>query len=789
MRYLVSIKIAFRNILKNITQSAINIFGLGIGLGCIILITLLYLHENSFDRYIPDNQQVFRIIRGDDCRTAFPLGESVDTEIPAVETFFRYFQNQQFEIKNENNQVIKEELIACADPSIFDCLGIDFIDGKPAQLQNELAISETMAKRYFNSETAVGQILNTKLNNDFLQLTICGVYKDFPSNASITPNFIASTNLLGEFLKQQKKQYGQYGENYDSFINNWDRNIFHTYIKISSKANKNLVADQLQKYSEHFKEENEKQKSYALQPVTDIYLKSKDIGGDLFSRRGDANELKYYIAIALLILLIAMANYTFLYKAQMKSRMKEIGAQKSLGATNSSIFKQILIESNLISIISLAPAILVVVAGIPFINNILSRTLSMQVFSLWYTIPALIFITLFTGTFSGILAGFKISRTSSILLLNKKTSEIPKYSAWGNSFLSLHFTIFIILIVSALTLSKQIDFALNNFTAINPRNIIIGDLNTPELSQKFELIQNKIEKIPGVVKTAGSSFIPPFNGILPIRLKNDDEIITFDGMIMGKGMTELLGIGITEGEHFRDFQNGQVEIIVNESAALKYQLKAGDIFNGFKIRGVVKDFTAHTLHNPIQPMVIIQQHPEKMRLFAVKTTGNNNAAVKAKLTEILKEISPDAIPHVYSLIDEINGYYLTEQNQAKLIGAFSLIAILLSITGLLGMVMNMVSQRIKEIGIRKVNGAKVSEVLAMLNKDFVKWVAVAIIIGTPLAWYAMHKWLGNFAYKTQLSWWIFAFAGVLALVIALFTVSLQSWRAATRNPVEALRYE
>jgi len=475
----------------------------------------------------------------------------------------------------------------------------------------------------------------------------------------------------------------------------------------------------------------------------------------------------------------------------MEGRLKEFGVKKALGAYTSSIRKQMLFEANIISFLSLIPAIFVIVMGTPFINSTLGRNLDSQILSVWYTIPLLALIPLLTGSFSGFIVGIKISRISPVMLLNRRHSSLPKTKQWSNSFLSLHFAIFIILIVGVLVLKKQINYSLNNFTAINPENVMICELNTPELSQKFDVIDNHVKQLPGVISTAGSTFIPPYNWTLPIRLRNpeNNEEIVFDGLIMGKGMAELLNIELIEGDYFGEYNENQHKFIFNESAALMYNLKVGEIFNGFNIHGIVRDFTAHTMHSPIKPMVIIQQHPDKMSLFAIKTTGETDDEIIASVTKLFKEISPDKMVSIFTLQEQINQFYIREQNQAKLISAFSMLAIVLTIMGLFGMVLNTVSKKTKEIGIRKVNGAKISEILIMLNKDFIKWVALGYIIAGPVAWYSMNRWLENFAYKTTLSWWIFVLAGVLAFGIAVLTVSWQSWRAATRNPVEALRYE
>lgn len=784
-----NLKIAIRSILKNKTQSLISIIGLGIGLGSILLLTMLFIHENSFDRFIPNHEQLYRVLQGNDNRTSYPLAKAIKEEIPQVENYFRYYDASEFEIKNSHNEIVKEENFACSDASIFNCIGINFKQGGPAVSTDEVCLSEKMANKYFGSKDPTGQTLQVRLSDEFILLSISGVYKNLPSNSTLTPNYIAHIDLTEELMGNRKKQLGQYGYAYDGFKDNWNQYSLSTYLLLNAKANPAAVSESIQTFRDKAEDEKHQQMDFSLQPVADIYLHSGEITGNSSVRQGDASEMKYYIIIASLILLIAIINYIFLTKAKIDNRLKELGAKKALGASPALIRNQILLESNVMAVLSLVPALLVIIAGIPFINNTLNRTLDVTVLSQWQTWPMFIFIILLTGSLSGLLISFNIASASPVLLLSNKTSAHPKSSSLSHSFLSLHFAIFILLIVGVMVLKKQINFALTNFKSIDINNVIISELNSSELSAQFNVIENEIAKQPGVLKTAGSSFIPPFNWFLPVKLKYEEEIVPFDGLIMGKGMIGLLGIQLLEGEDFGEFSEDRREMIFNESAALKYKLKAGELFNGFYVKGIVKDFNSHSLHKLIQPMVILQQHPMKMGLFAIKTDGTNNAAITSKISQLFKTISPDKIVTVYSLTEQIGQFYKREEKQTKLVSAFSLLAIILSVMGLLGMTLNTVAKKTKEIGIRKVNGAKVSEVLILLNLSFLKWVIAAIIIATPIAYYAMNKWLEGFAYKTELSWWIFAVAGLLALGIALFTVSFQSWKAATRNPVEALRYE
>jgi putative ABC transport system permease protein len=783
-----NLTLAIRNIFKKKTQSIISILGLGIGVGCVFLLMLLYIHENSFNGSIPNKQLIYRVLQGNDCRTSFPLASTSKDEIPLIDNYFRYYQTADIELKNSSNEIVQDHQFAFADANIFDCLDIRFIQGKPAQTKSDICISQAIAKKYFDNTEALNQFLKIKLNNQFLSLRITGIFKNFPANSTFNANFIADIDLTQEVLSHNQKMFGHYGQENEEF-KDWNHFPFHSYLLLNPKANPEAIVHNIQNYKERTNHEQRKTMDFTLQAITDIYLKSTDINGDTFTPAGNSNQLIYFLAIAIFILLIAIVNYIFLTKAKITARLKELGTQKALGASSVSIKKQILLESNLISFISLVPAFFIIVVGIPFLNTTLDRSLSFELFSMWQVWSLLILIVLLTGCVAGLAIGIHVSKVSTVLLLLGKISQTPKIKSWNNSFLSLHFAIFIVLLVGVFTVKKQLHYAQTSSQNINPKNIIICELNSPELRNQFNVIQTEVGKIPGVMNSAGSSFIPPFNNFLPVNLQYEDERIQFDGLIMGMGMVELLELKILEGESFGNFRTDQTEMIFNESAALEFNLKAGEMFNGFYVKGIVKDFNAHSFRRMIQPMVILQQDPKKMNLFAIKTNGQNDEAITESVQKLFKEISPDKMVRVYSLSDQITEFYQTERQQAKLISAFSLLAIVLSIMGLLGMVLNSISIKTKEIGIRKVNGAKTYQIISMLNKEFAKWIAIAFLIACPIALFVMNKWLENFAYKTELSWWIFALAGIIAIGITLITVSFQSWRVATRNPVESLRYE
>ncbi len=783
------LKTSVRSITRNKVQSAISILGLGIGLGCIILLLALILHENSFDRYIPDHQNVHRIIFGNSGATQYPLAEEMKREFPEVTDFFRFYQTNNIQLRNQRNELVRDGNFAFSDPSIFRILGIEFTSGSAAVSLNEVAISQKTAFKYFGQCSPLGAVMPVKLNEVFTDMIVSGVYKDFPSNSTLFPDFIADIKLSEKMFSQFQRALGDFGnETRTSF--DWRYGEFLSVVVLDRNADIDALILKMEKYKELFVTDKTKDLKFNLQAVSDTYLKSGDIGNLPFLRSGNSNELMYYEAIALLILLISVINYILLTRAGTADRLRELGTRKAFGATNKLLRRQILLESNLVAILSLIPASFVIDYGMTFINDTLNKTLNYEVFYNPFTWLILISVVIFTGTGSGVLIGYNFSRIPALLLLSGKQSESARSNRWTYSFLIFHFSIYIILVASVISVSKQIRFSRSSLQGINPENILVSELNSPELKKSFTAITDEIQKIPGVIKVAGGSFIPPFGNFLPITLATvEGEKVRFDGLIMGNGMTELLGIELKEGQSFGEYQPGTPEILMNESGALKHNVKAGENFLVFKVRGILKDFNAHSLHSLIEPMVILQQNPQKMGLIAIKTDGTNDAVIKDRLRQLYNQIAPDEIFEVTYLSERVSSFYSRERNQAEIMGAFSFLATVLSMMGLFGIALISISKRTKEVGVRKVNGASISEVLYLLNVGFIRWVLISIVISVPASVYIMSQWLERFAYRTGLSWWIFASASLSAILIALITVSYQSMRAATRNPVEALRYE
>jgi putative ABC transport system permease protein len=784
-------RIAIRNILRNKVQSAISILGLGIGLGSMILLIALIVHEKSFEKYIPDYPNVYKVIFGSNGAAQYPLADAMKKDFPEVKDFFRINQANIIQVRNiKRNEYGRNQEFAFADSSIFKILGIKLIAGTPARSFTEVAISEKMARKYFGNTSALGEILRVKLNNEFIDLSVSGIYKDFPANSTLYPDFLATIKLSEKLFGIFSTRLGEYGSGISVNLN-WDLRAFVTYVVLDKNADAKALVSKMQKYRELISNESAKKLEYDLQPVSDIYLKSdKYLEGFYFFRAGNANELKYYWALSLLILLISVINYIFLTRAATSDRIRELGTRKVLGASPKNLRRQIILESNLITLLSLIPASFVIDSGISFINTTMNKTLSNEVFTNPVMWMMLIAVVIFTGTISGLLIGYKISRISPLVLLSGKTSEISRAGNWDYSYLVFHFSIYIILVASVISVSRQVIYSVTNYKGINVKNVLVSELNTPSLQSGFLSISNEMQTIPGVIKVTGSSFIPFYTDYMATNIANlQGEKIKIEFLVFGEGMTEMLNIDVIEGEHFGSFKPGRWEVLLNESAAKLFNVKPGDNYQGVNIIGIVRDFNSHSLYTPIEPLIIFQQNPSKMGLLAIKTDGTNDKEVIKRLSDLYSQISPDEIFDVKNLEEQMKTWYLHEKNQAKIIGAFSILATVLAIMGLFGIAFISIARRTKEIGLRKVNGASIAQVIFLLNKDFVKWVLVSLFIGIPVSYYLMSVWQNRFAYKAELSWWIFAIAGISAILIAVLTISSQSWRAATRNPVEALRYE
>jgi putative ABC transport system permease protein len=769
----------------------IQIIGLGIGLGGVILMLAYILHEYSFDKYHTNSSHIYRVVYDKNCTTPYPMGDRFKEEIPGVKNIFRIYNLWNAQIK-KNDDYLKEEHFILADSSIFSILDIPILAGNQKLLFNDrsdIVISEKAAEKYFGTFNPVGKLLEINMSGELVKCNITGVYKNFPSNSSLQPEFIGNIKLAFHAFRNSILLFGNIKEiNEQELPNSWDEFGMQTFVLTSDNSSISAIERKGTAICKsHLKEKKEKE--IHLQEFTKMYFYSEDLWNKNPLLTSNVKSIRLFEGIAILILLIACFNYILLTTTETQSQLKEIACRKVNGASTRQIAHKIYTYALLVAILSLLPAMLFVKLTIPFFNQLFEKNIDIGLFLNPLYVIATIGITIFTGFLGG----------SYTILHTRKLSPANLFRPIGvygfaklfssGGIIVFQFIVFILLVSSAIIMDKQVRYSETQNQGFNSDNVLVFKLSNLELRKKAAVIKSKLVANSHVLGVATSGFTPPGDGFFNMTLgKEGAEVIKEEGMFVGNGLIELLKIPVLDGTSFTENCVQSDGILINAMAANKYKVKVGDVLGSFKVRCILKDFHVHSFHRPINPLVILKMDDKDCFELAVRTDGYNVEVIR-EAKKIWEDILPTAFFEYQLLNDRISSFYAKERTQVKTITFFSLLAVFLAVIGLLGYVSIITLKRTKEIGIRKVNGARITEILAMLNKDFVKWVAIAFIIACPIAWFAMYKWLQNFAYKTELSWWVFTIAGLMALIVALITVSGQSWRAAIKNPVEALRYE
>jgi putative ABC transport system permease protein len=749
-------------------------------------------HEFSFDKYHNKSDKIYRVNVDGNCSTPYAMGEAFINEIPDFERIFRIYNVWNIRVKSGENY-FKENDFILADQEIFAALDIPVILGQKQNLllnPSSLIISDKVADKYFGKQNPLNNIITVNISGRLVDFTVTGVFKQFPSNSSFQAGWIGNIEEAFTIMANYSDLFGKVSDDgLNSLKQNWEKDEFQTFALAYDKIN---ITEVSQKCTAIFQNHriNEK-KEVHLQPFKHMYLYSNNLYNTGPLKTSQLNIIKIFSTIALLILLIACVNYILLSTANAKKQLKVVACYKVAGASSFQIQKEYLFHSVFISFLSLLPALLFVSEIIPFFNQLYDKNLSMNLFLQTPYLIILFGFILVIGLLAGSYISFYASRFNPLLLLSSVSGKDEKNIYRNGALVIVQFTIFIFLCSSTLIMEKQLLFFKNNNPGFDANNVLVFKLDNKEAQKHFSAIKLRIEKNLHVVKVAGSGFTPPTQSFLQLTIDNaDNEKLNEEGLFIGSDLISLLKIPIIEGKDYSS-EKSQIDsssLIINQTAAKKYKIRAGEYLGKFYIKAIVADFHAHSLHRFVKPLILLKLGDENVTELVIRTDGITKEVVD-DLNSLWKEISPTTFLEYELLSDRINNFYEKEEKQTRSVMFFAFMAIALASMGLFGYVSLLLIQRTKEIGIRKINGARVSEVMTMLNIDLIKWVAISFFIATPIAWYTMHKWLQTFAYKTEQSWWIFGLSGILALGIALLTVSWQSWRASTRNPIEALRYE
>jgi len=793
------LKTALRSLLRYKTYSTINIVGLAMGLACAILILLWVQDELSYDRFNKNASSIYRVLvqysdQTGNLNTApyvpSPLVKAAKAEIPEVIEAGRLERwGDKKELIKYKDKVFYEDGIASYDPEILRILSVPLVKGELKDLlndRNDVVITEATARKYFGNEDPIGKVLNW---NNWQLFTVKGVLKNIPRNSHIRFNVLTRYN-------NEERSWPQ-GFTWSSF----NRPI---YVQLKENAN---VEEVNRKLTALVKRNNERSNlpviKLFLQPLKDIHLTA-----GLMGEYADVRDKKYvyiYSIIAVFILCIACINFVNLSTARSAKRAKEVGLRKTIGANRSQIFKQHIAESFLLVCMSLAIALILVEILLPMFNRLSGKELTSAILDL-KSLFGVLAIILITTVLAGSYPALYLSRLSPISVLKGGTQAGAAGTVLRKGLVVTQFSLSIILILSTIIVARQLHFLKNKDLGFRKENLVYLPIKE-NVGRSYNLFKTRLLQNPNILSVADKDIFPT-GSIEGARVakQGEDSNHGVDVIVVGVGYDyfKTLNLSILEGRDFSpEHPTDSTEaLMVNEEAARQLGLNSpvGQKIHSLggrdrTIIGVVKDANFKSLHYKIEPQIfrmLTDLTPSEVNLYGVilvKINGQNQQDALAAIEKVWGEINPGFPLEINFLDQRYSQLYSSDQQIGTIVNYFTFLAIVISCLGLFGLVSFTAEQRTKEIGVRKVLGASDAGVVAMLTKDIAVWVLLANIIAWPIGWFAMNKWLEDFAYRIEISWWMFVLASVLALTIALLTVSWQALKAATANPVEALRYE
>ena len=788
-------KIAFRNLWKNKVFSFINIMGLTVGMTACFLIFLYVKFELSYDSFNSKADRIYRVVS--DIKTptevlhasgpAWAVAPNAKDEFPEIESFVRVTGEDNV-LMRKGDIKFQEEHAAWADSALFNVFDFKLLKGNPNTALKEpfsIVFSETAAKKYFGKTDPMGQTL--LITGDKLPAKVTGIMKDIPENSQIKAEvFLSMTTITQKFNQSLDSQWGNYGAS--------------AYILLKPGTNANSLEKKFPAFLERRNgEEMKKMQMYPtlfLEPLRDVYLYSTRDD----SKTGHITNVYIFSIIAIFILLIACFNFINLTTARSAERAKEVGIRKVVGAGKKQLAMQFIGESVVVCLIAFVLTFFLSWLLLPSFNHLAGKTISSGIFEHSNYVLLLFLSSIGIGLLAGIYPALVLSSFKPIVVLKGRFVTGTRGIILRKGLVIAQFTISIALIISTIVVYNQMNFMQNQDLGFSKDQMMVIDTNGDPAKKAFE---ESVKDLPNVKSVAMSGSVP--GGGNPgayseiENKKGDLQIANLDLYFVGFNFINQYKIKMVAGRGFsKDFGTDTTQAMVLNEAAVKLfgytspEQAIGKRFKQWgregKIIGVMKNFHFKSLQEEIKPLSM-RIEPDGSNLVSINVATTNLPKTIAAIESKWKTLIPDR-PFSYYFLDEFfNRQYRSEVQFGKLFLNFAILAIFISCLGLLGLASYSTIQRTKEIGIRKVMGASVSNIVNLLSIDFLKLVLISFIIAAPVAWYFMHQWLKDFAYRININWWIFLVAGVTAVLIALFTISFQAIRAAIANPVKSLRSE
>jgi putative ABC transport system permease protein len=789
---------AIRNSIKQKFFTFINIAGLAIGIVTSLLIIIFVHHELSYDRFHSNAENLYRIYatgligetKINQVYTCAPLPETLKMEYPEVIESVRILDWGTGKVRRDS-EVFNEPGIAAADSNFFDFFSFRLIKGDPKTAltkTNTMVISEKIADKYFSNQDPLNEYLKLDESSDYL---ITGIMENMPSNSHFHFDFILSIVSHENRLNDH-----------------WWNNNFKTYLQLQEGSDPLLTEDKFPSFIKKYLGQGNKEWDdwieagnnweYHLQPITSIHLTSH-LNGE-FEPNGNITYVYIFLSAAILIVLVACINFMNLATSRSEKRAREVGLRKVVGSSRRLLVIQFLSESLLLSLTAMLLAATIVLFILPFFNNLSGKEFSfLDVFngqSILWMMGAVILL----GIISGLYPALFLSSFKPVSVLKGQGIRGGKSASLRGVLVIFQFIISIFLIVGTLVVYRQLQFVQNKNLGYDKDRIIVLQ-GTDILSEKTNVFNDQLMSYHHIQSVSSSNYIPGkgFNN-WGCGVEGSDTWMTLNMLVVDRNFQETYKMQMAEGRFFSiDFPTDTSAIIINENASklIGWDDPIGqNIYFGedrsYKVVGVIKDFHYESLHEVIRPMGLMMLPHRWVRnpyYISIRVDGEEIQETIQYIENIWNKFS-NGLPLQYSFFDEeYQELYDNEVRTGKLFMVFSALAIFIACLGLMALSAYVAEQKTKEIGIRKVNGASVRNILLLLSLNFVKWVLIAFVISSPITWLIMKNWLENFQYRISMDGWVFVIGGITALIIALLTISFQSIKAAIKNPVEALRYE
>ncbi|MGE5796257.1 MAG: ABC transporter permease [Ignavibacteria bacterium] len=820
-------KIALRNLKKNKGNSLINILGLAVGIASCIVILLYVQNELSYDKFYKNADSIYRVyvkssingVESCNCKTAAPLGSTLVSNFPEVIKYTRigFFGNHALRYIDK---VYRERHVYTADSNFFDVFSLPLINGNPKTAlsrPNCIVMTQSAAQKYFGSENPVGKILNADSQNSYL---VTGIMKDFPANSSFRCDILLSMSTY------------PVTEN-----DHWLNMSYTTYIVLKEgtdplvfeKKLQSIVNDYVAPYAESvlgvsFNEFLKKGNAWDLylQPLTSIYLYSQsDYGIDPNTEWGNQSRssidyVYIFSAIAFFILFLAVINFINLTTARSETRSKEVGIKKSLGSSRTKLIGQFLTESIIVALLSVIMSIAFVEIILPFFNQVAGKNLNLGIFSSIYTIPGLILLAIVIGILSGSYPAFYLSSFRPVHLFKSGFEKRIAKSTLRSGLVVVQFTISIALIIGTIIIGAQISFIQNKNLGFNKEHLYaVINFGVPE--NTLHVLKQELTKNPDIISLTNSSimFYPGIPG--DAYTFNEGEIsnpVSSQYLDVDYNFLETYKIPLVRGRYFsEEFPSDSNSVVINEAMAREFLpampagrqagqaggeedpvgkelIHIGNHSKRYTIIGVIKNFNYQSLHEQIKPLVLfLSPVNQAASILTIRISSANIKNTVEFINSTWENITGGEDIYSSFIDQNLASLYKSEERAGRVATVFSGLAIFIACLGLFGLASFVTEQRKKEIGIRKVLGASVFELITMLSREFTKWVLIANLIAWPIAYFIMNNWLNNFAYRINITPWVFILSGITALFIALLTVGSHAVKAARANPIKSLRYE